>query len=762
MTQVSIEEKYLLLVLIDCGLKNNQLRILCQLGAKVTVFPWNYPVKQDEFDGLLLSNGPGDPQTQCSDTIATITSWINSQTIKPIFGIGLGHQLMALAAGMKTVKLKYGSRGHNQLCLLGTTGRWFNTSHNHGFAVDRLQGLAKDWKPCAGPRDTENLFQIFLDVVQSYKSTTPINLKSYLIEQLTKSFNNNNASSENSYHPVRKILILGSRDSLIFGQAGGYYDAATQATEAIKAHNIATVVINSNTDLNLTSKRDDSNKIFMASITETSVTKVIEHERPDGIFLSCGGQVALNCGVELYKSGFLQKYSCNVLGTPIKSIQITQDRSLFTQHMTYIEEKVVPYEVVNSLQEALKSAERFGYPVLVRYDVVSLDDRRSSYANNREELISLDNSALIDSSQLFIDKSVKGWKKIQYEVVRDHYDNFIVICNMENIDPLALRTGESIVVVPSQTLSNDEYSLLRSVSIKIVRHLSIIGACNVQFALNPLSSEYYIMRVNTQLSRSSALASKATGYPLAFITAELAIGMRLTNLNNSFTDETFAYCEPSLDYVVIKAPKLDLRKFLRYSNEIESSIESVDEVMSIGRSFEEAFQQALRMIHEDVIGFHPYSRTITDDELNIPTDERIFLLATALRQGYTVERLFELTKIDRWFLHKFQSIIQFIVHHFNSSIIQNKSLLLEAKRLGFSDQQISIYCGSTEVEVRASRQQFVIKPLIKQIATVSDESPTQINYFYLTYHGNQDDIQLSPNKETSILVLGSFFYEIGK
>ncbi|UJR35525.1 hypothetical protein I4U23_028279 [Adineta vaga] len=768
---------------IDCGLKYNQLRILCQLGAKVTVFPWNHPVKQEEFDGLFLSNGPGDPQSQCPETIETISTWLNSKTVKPIFGICLGHQLMALAAGMKTAKLKYGNRGHNQV----GTERCFITSQNHGFAVQTAQGLPSDWsvlftnqndqsnegivhnsKPffsvqfhpehCAGPRDTECLFQVFLDVVQTFKSKNPINVKSYLLEQLTRRCSDENAPPPAFCARVRKVLILGS-GGLTIGQAGEFDYSGTQAIKAMNEENIYTVLINPNIATVQTSK-GLANKVFFLPITPAYVEEVIRNERPDGILLSFGGQTALNCGVQLHESGILQKYACNVLGTPIKSIQVTEDRSLFAQKMANIGEKVAPCEAVLSLEEALASAERLGYPVLVRA-AFALGGLGSGFADNREELIPLVTSALAHSSQLLIDKSLKGWKEVEYEVVRDQYDNCIVVCNMENIDPLGIHTGESIVVAPSQTLSNEEYNLLRSVSIKVVRHLGIVGECNVQYALNPSRSEYYIIEVNARLSRSSALASKATGYPLAYIAAKLALGMSLVRLKNSITNETCACFEPSLDYVTIKVPRWDLRKFVRCSNKIGSSMKSVGEVMSIGRSFEEAFQKALRMVDEDVTGFDPYSRTITDDELSSPTDKRVFILATALRQGYSIERLFELTKIDPWFLNKFSNIVEFIINHSDSSLIQDRSLLLEAKRLGFSDKQIGMYCGSTELEVRASRERFRIRPFVKQIDTVSGEWPAQTNYLYLTYHASNDDIQPSVNETLPILVLGSGVYRIG-
>ncbi|CAF4764009.1 unnamed protein product, partial [Rotaria sp. Silwood1] len=431
-------------------------------------------------------------------------------------------------------------------------------------------------------------------------------------------------------------------------------------------------------------------------LVEQLTKRVSDANAPPPAF--CGD--CLNCGQEgeIDYAGILQKYSSNILGTPIESIKITKDRSLFTQKMVDIGEKVAPYQVVKSLEQAVKSAEQ-----LVCFPE---DDRVSGFIENRDELISLLNSILPDLSKLLIDKSLKDWKKIEYEVVRDQYDNCIVICNMENIDPLALRTDYSIVVAPSQTLSSDEYNLLRSVSIIVIRHLGIIGTCNVQFALNSLSSEYYIMKVNVGLSHSSEFTSKATGYPLAYITAKLVLGLNLAELSNDITNTTCSCFDPSLDYVAIKVLRLNLSKSNQCSNEIETSMESAGEVMAIGRSFEEAFQQALRMVDKDITGFDPYSRTITDNELITPTDERVFLLATALYQGYTIEHIFELTKIDRWFLNKFESIIQFIIQCSHSSTVEDRTLLLEAQQLGFSHKQIAQYSHIDEDEVRASCEHY--------------------------------------------------------
>ncbi|CAF3911693.1 unnamed protein product [Rotaria sordida] len=488
------------------------------------------------------------------------------------------------------------------------------------------------------------------------------------------------------------------------------------------------------------------NKILCKPTTDINVLPVIKDERPYGILLSFGKKTALHCGIRLCQLNWLTGYSCYLLGTPIESIQITQDRLNFTKNMLEIGEKAVPYEIATSLETALELAKRVGYQVNA-HPRLSLGGHRSGFADDHKKLIDFVTSVSAHSSklELIIDKSHNGWKKIAYEVVRDQYDNCIVVCSMENIDPLSLRTGESIVVAPSQTLSSDEYNLLRSVSIKVVRYLCIVGTCNVQFALNPLCIEYYIIKVTSGLSCSSTFVSKATGYPLGYITAKLALGMSLVTLKNSITNQTCAWFEPSLYYVTIKVPKLEIKNFIRGLDGSEISIKSTSEVISIGKSFKEAFQQALRMIHEDVTGFDPFPRTVTDDVISIKAYFIFEFISTALRQGYTIERLFELTKINRWFLHKFSSIIQFIINHSDASTIKDRSLLLEAKRL-----------------VRASREGFDIRPFVKQIDTVPAEWPVHMNYLYLTYHGDNNDVQPITIEATSIFVFGPVFYRINK
>ncbi|KAJ3606414.1 hypothetical protein NHX12_025935, partial [Muraenolepis orangiensis] len=487
---------------------------------------------------------------------------------------------------------------------------------------------------------------------------------------------------------------------------------------------------------------------------------VIKNERPDGVLLTFGGQTALNCGVELTKLGVLEKYAVRVLGTPVASIEMTEDRKVFVEKMEEINEHVAPSEAAITVEQAVAAAERLGYPVLVR-SAFALGGLGSGFANGREELVTLVTAAFAHTSQVLVDKSLKGWKEIEYEVVRDAYDNCITVCNMENIDPLGIHTGESIVVAPSQTLNDYEYNMLRNTAIKVIRHLGIVGECNIQYALNPESEQYYIIEVNARLSRSSALASKATGYPLAYVAAKLGLGIPLPLLKNSVTNSTTANFEPSLDYCVVKVPRWDLSKFLRVSTKIGSSMMSVGEVMAIGRSFEEAFQKALRMVDENCVGFDHTIRPASETELQMPTDKRIFVLAAALKAGYTVDHLYELTKIDRWFLHKMKNITDHerLLETFNQdeSTIP-KEVMRKAKQLGFSDKQIGMAVQSTELAVRKLRQDWSILPVVKQIDTVAAEWPAHTNYLYLTYNGTENDLAF---KEQHVMVIGSGVYRIG-
>ncbi|XP_055728632.1 CAD protein-like isoform X3 [Salvelinus fontinalis] len=767
---------------VDCGIKYNQIRCLCQRGACVTVVPWDHPLDSTDFDGLFISNGPGDPQF-CKETINNVRKVVCVDNPKPVFGICLGHQLLSLVIGAKTYKMKYGNRGHNQPCIHKGTDRCFITSQNHGFAVDPLT-LPQDWdvlftnandqtsegivhntkhlfsvqfhpEHMAGPTDLVSLFDVFLDTVRDHKegkSGKPV--KQRLTEHLTYP---GSPKPEEFVRP-RKVLILGS-GGLSIGQAGEFDYSGSQAIKALKQENIQTVLINPNIATVQTSK-GLADKVYFLPLTPEYVTEVIKNERPDGVLLTFGGQTALNCGVELTKRGVLEKYAVRVLGTPVASIEMTEDRKIFVEKMEEINEHVAPSEAALSVEQAVAAAERLGYPVLVR-SAFALGGLGSGFANNSEELTSLVTSAFAHTSQVLVDKSLKGWKEIEYEVVRDAYDNCITVCNMENIDPLGIHTGESIVVAPSQTLNDYEYNMLRDTAIKVIRHLGIVGECNIQYALNPESEQYYIIEVNARLSRSSALASKATGYPLAYVAAKLGLGIPLPVLKNSVTNQTTANFEPSLDYCVVKVPRWDLSKFLRVSTKIGSSMKSVGEVMAIGRSFEEAFQKALRMVDENCVGFDHTIKPVSDEELQTPTDKRIFVLAAALRAGYTVDRLYDLTKIDRWFLHKMKNIADHekVLESYNQDeSAMPLEVMRKAKQLGFSDKQIALAVQSTELAMRKLRRDWSILPVVKQIDTVAAEWPAQTNYLYLTYNGTESDLGFS---EPHVMVIGSGVYRIG-
>ncbi len=570
---------------------------------------------------------------------------------------------------------------------------------------------------------------------------------------------------------IKKVLFLGS-GALKIGEAGEFDYSGSQALKAMKEENIETVLINPNIATVQTSE-GFADKIYFLPVTPYFVEKVIEKERPDGIFLAFGGQTALNCGVKLYESGVLEKYDVKVLGTPVRAIMDTEDRELFVKKLDEIDVKTIKSEAVESVEDALAAADRLGYPVIIRA-AYALGGLGSGFCDNRDELISLVEQALSFSPQVLVEKSLKGWKEVEYEVVRDRFDNCITVCNMENFDPLGIHTGESIVVAPSQTLSNEDYHMLRKLAIKIIRHIGIVGECNVQYAFDPESMDYRVIEVNARLSRSSALASKATGYPLAFVAAKLGLGYGLFDLKNSVTRSTSAFFEPALDYIVCKIPRWDLGKFHGVRREIGSSMKSVGEVMAIGRTFEEVIQKGLRMIGQGMHGFvenKPIRIQDLDKSLSEPTDKRIFVIEEAFRRGYTVDRIHELTKIDRWFLQKLHTVFDTCRELESLSSLEEISdeLMRRAKSQGFSDFQIGRALWGEEMNrrsaelsnmVRENRLNRGIRPVVKQIDTLAAEYPAQTNYLYLTYNGSQNDVNYLGDKR-SVVVLGSGAYRIG-
>ena len=766
-------------VLVDCGVKANIIRCLVNRGVEVIRVPWDYDFNQLDFDGLFLANGPGDPE-QCNKTVEHIRTFLNNPNVRPLMGICLGNQLLARAAGAKTYKLKYGHRSHNQPVQLVGTTRCFITSQNHGYAVD-ASTLPADWEPifvnmndgsnegirhktmpwfsaqfhpeaCSGPTDTEWMFDEFVSKVNK--------LTSKQVDKLDVESNVLSTRQLVNSSTIKSVLLLGS-GALKIGQAGEFDYSGAQALKALKEEGVRSVLINPNIATVQTSK-DVADTIYFQPVTPDFVEHVIEKERPDGILLSFGGQTALNCGVELYRKGVFEKYGVKVLGTPVQAIIDTEDRDLFVKRLDEIGVKTIKSEACNTIEEVQKAAHGLGFPVILRA-AYALGGLGSGFCDNDEELLTQAEEAFAFSPQVLVEKSLKGWKEIEYEVVRDRYDNCITVCNMENFDPLGIHTGESIVVAPSQTLSNNEYHKLRALAIKIIRHIGIVGECNVQYALDPASEDYRVIEVNARLSRSSALASKATGYPLAFVAAKLGLGYGLFELKNSVTKTTSAFFEPALDYVVCKIPRWDLSKFHGVNHELGSSMKSVGEVMAIGRTFEEAIQKGLRMIGQGMHGF------VDNHEIKIPnviealrhaTDIRVFAVAKAMAMGYSVKQIHELTKIDCWFLEKLRHIMlvnerlkefSWLAEYYSGSEYSEfleaieapefSTLLLEAKTYGFSDFQIARALGleadmkmeRAGLTVRKWRQELGIMPTVNQIDTLAAEYPAQTNYLYLSY-----------------------------
>jgi len=775
-SRLNASGKPMRIVAIDCGIKANIIRYFMSKGVELLLVPWDYDFLQEQYDGLFISNGPGDP-TMCELTISRLKQALKGDI--PIFGICLGNQLLALAAGCSTYKMKYGNRGANQPCIDTRTTRCYITAQNHGYAVDPKslpsgweqffvnandssnEGIIHKTRPffsvqfhpeaCAGPTDTDFLFEMFLHRVSGEHMAVT-------------------TAYTSTPQQMRKVLLLGS-GGLSIGQAGEFDYSGSQAIKALKEMRCRTVLINPNIATVQTSA-NMADRVYFLPVTPDVVTQIIEKERPDGILLQFGGQTALNCGIQLEKSGVLHKFNVKVLGTPVEAIVATEDREIFSQKLREINEKIATGYPACTVEEALEAARKIGFPVIMRA-AFALGGLGSGFADDEDSCRELAHKALACSPQVLVERSMKGWKEIEYEVVRDSSDNCITVCNMENFDPLGIHTGDSIVVAPSQTLSNAEYMKLRAVAIKVARHLGIVGECNIQYALNPNSEEYCIIEVNARLSRSSALASKATGYPLAYVAARLALGEKLPSIRNSVTKTTTACFEPSLDYVVVKFPRWDLNKFHRVSAGLGSSMKSVGEVMAIGRNFQEAIQKAIRMAIPGVAGFEPPAdassfafadESAISEELEIPTDQRIFALACAFQRGDSVQKIFDKTKINPWFLHKLQQIHQLRLRlaSFTLGSIDDE-LLLFAKQQGFSDSQIAQALGSSEGDVRALRKSREVLPVVKQIDTLAAEFPAQTNYLYMTYNGCESDepVQIDEACHRTTMVLGCGAYRIG-
>ncbi|PZX17459.1 carbamoyl-phosphate synthase large subunit [Breznakibacter xylanolyticus] len=569
---------------------------------------------------------------------------------------------------------------------------------------------------------------------------------------------------------VKKAIVLGS-GALKIGEAGEFDYSGSQALKALKEEGVYTVLINPNIATIQTSE-NIADKIYFLPVTPFFVEQVIKREQPDGILLAFGGQTALNCGVKLYEGGILEKYNVEVLGTPVQSIIDTEDREIFANKLAEIDVKTPRSFAVTSIEDALKASDKIGFPIIVRA-AFTLGGMGSGFCSNREELIMRAENAFSYSNQILVEESLKGWKEVEYEVVRDAYNNCITVCNMENFDPLGIHTGESIVVAPSQTLSNSEYHKLRELAIKIIRHIGVVGECNVQYALDPYSEDYRVIEVNARLSRSSALASKATGYPLAFVAAKLGLGYGLFELKNSVTKVTSTFFEPALDYVVCKIPRWDLNKFTGVSKQIGSSMKSVGEIMAIGRTFEEAIQKGLRMVGQGAHGFvanHPLKDKDIKEELSEPTDQRVFAISDAMQAGMSVEEIHQLTRIDRWFLEKLKNITDLksqLAAHNSLETVPNE-MLKQAKMMGYSDFQLARLILKTpgediengQLKVRKHRIAQGIKPVVKQIDTMAGEFPAKINYLYVTYNGNEQDVEFQHDNK-SVIVLGSGAYRIG-
>lgn len=770
-------ENKLKILVIDCGCKNSILKNLLKYDVELIIVPWDYNFENLEYDGILISNGPGNP-IYLDILIKRIKKLLEGNT--PIFGICQGHQILGLASGAEIYKMKYGNRGMNQPVIDTRTLKCYITSQNHGYAIkegtltnnwntlfingndESNEGIIHKYKPFfsvqfhpegnGGPEDTNFLFKMFINLIKTKRFE--VNTINYKIKK-----------------NINKILVLGS-GGISIGQAGEFDYTGSQCIKALKEENIKTILINPNIATVQTSEYMADHTYFLPVIPEV-VIKIIEKEKPDGILLQFGGQTALNCGIKLEELGIFQKYNIKVLGTQIETIISTENREIFNRKLEEINECIIPTCIVNNKIDAIKWANKNGYPILVRSNY-SLGGLGSGFVNTEIELINMFEKTASKCIDVTLSKSLEGWKEVEYEVVRDNENNCITVCNMENIDPVGIHTGDSIVVSPSLTLNNNDYYKLRESSRRIAMHLNIVGECNVQFAVNPnpkndMGIEYYVIEVNARLSRSSALASKATGYPLAYIATKISLGKNLTELKNSITKSTLACFEPSLDYCVIKFPKWDNNKFTNTNNNIGSCMKSIGEIMSIGRTFEESFMKGLRMVNDNFKCLTKNIKTLQNKrikeiklDLEKKTDNRLFVILEALTRYISVDEIHRATKINKWFIEKLEKLVN-IEKIIKKEYIKNKNkldinLLRYAKKNGFSDNQIANIIDNKEENIREYRKNNGILPYVKQIDTLAAEFPAKTNYLYTTYNAITSDILFNEN---GIIVLGSGSYRIG-